>query len=219
MYYIDVQDSFPGVDWSTRDRLYIGAYIHSQANGVARLLFEDNVYREIRFQYDEIDPGATDHNTVFRVFNTENPIEFSGNLWDGPQTFAQVAGSNVVQTGNVNNALPPIEFVDSGFPADFDYLLLERWTDLTLNGDPVFYQEGDFVMHGELLYECIEPGSHTDKEPSSHPATWVERPLPADDYRLTPTSPYQGIGLLHGPALFEDGFESGDFTGWSSTTP
>ncbi len=192
----------------------IGAYIHSQANGITRLVFEDNVYRDIDFQYDELNPGAIDHNAVFRVFNTDNPIEFEGNRWDGPQTFAQVAGTNVVQIDNSNVSLPPIEFVDSGFPADFDYLLLEQWTALSINDDPVFYDEGDFVMHSELFYECIEPGSHTNKEPGSHPETWMERPLPPDDFRLALSSPYQGIGLLDQQAFFADGFESGDLSGW-----
>lgn len=196
----------------------IAAYIHSAANGVTQLVFEDNVYREIDFQYDELDAGATDHNAVFRVFNVDNPIEFLNNRWQGPQTFAQVAGSNVVQQGNVNGTLPPIEFRDSGFPADFDYLKLEQWTDLSLHGDPVFYDAGDFVMHLGLLYECIEAGSHTDKEPGLHPATWSERPLPPDDYRLAPSSPYQGVGLLDGQRLFADGFESGDVLGWSGAT-
>lgn len=196
----------------------IGAYLHSAANGVTQLIFEDNVFREIRFQYDELNADATDHNAIFRVFNVDNPIQFIDNRWQGPQTFAQVAGSNVVQSGNLNTSLPPIEFVDSGFPAAFDYLRLERWTALSIHGDPVFYEQGDFVMHGELFYECIEPGSHTNKEPGANPATWVERPLPPDDFRLTPSSPYQGVGLLDGQRLFSDGFESGDASTWSTST-
>lgn len=196
----------------------IGSYIHSIANGVTQLVFEDNIFRQINFQYDELNIGATDHNAIFRVFNTDNPIEFLDNRWDGPQAFAQVAGSNVVQSGNSQATLPPIAFVDSGFPADFDYLLVEQWTSLSINDDPVFYDQGDFVMHGELFYECVEPGSHTNKEPGVSPATWVERPLPPDDFRLAPSSPYQGMGLLDGQALFGDGFESGDLSSWSTTT-
>lgn len=197
----------------------IGVYIHSQTNGPPPVRFEDNLFRAIDFQYDELDPGAPDHNAVFRIFNTSNPIELIGNRWQGPQSFAQVAGSNVVQSGNVNGPVPPIEFRDSGFPAGFDYLRLEVWTDATAAGAPVFYGQSDYVMHLGELYECVEPGQHTGKVPPDHPGTWVPRPLPPDDYRLAPGSPHQGIGLLDGAVAFIDGFESGDTAAWTSSTP
>ena len=197
----------------------IGAYIHQSANGVTQLVFEDNVYKDIQFQYDELDAGATNHNAIFRVFNVDNPITFRNNRWQGPQDFAHVAGSNVVQDGNVNGEVADIVFRDSGFPADFDYLRLELWTDLSLHGDPVFYTQGDYVMHLGRFYENVEAGSHTGKEPGQHPATWQELPLPPDDFRLALSSPYQGIGLLDGQRLFSDGFEGGDTNRWSAAVP
>lgn len=198
----------------------IGAYIHSQANGVATLRFEDNLFRQIDFQYDELDPGAPDHDAVFRIFNTENPIELLGNRWEGGQSFAQVAGGNVIQNGNVNGPVAPVEFRDSGFPADFDYLRLEVWADTsTITNEPVFYGLGDLVMHLGELYECIEPGLHTGKEPPLHPETWTPRPLPPDDFRLAPGSPHQGMGLLDGALVFADGFESGGVGEWSGGAP
>ena len=87
----------------------IATYFHAAANGVTSFLLQDNVFREIDFQYDELDATATDHNAIFRIFNVENPIELRNNRWSGPQVFAQAAGSNVVQSGNTNTALPPIE--------------------------------------------------------------------------------------------------------------
>lgn len=196
----------------------IGAYLHSQANGVATLRFADNYFREINFQYDELNPGSPDHNAVFRIFNTQNPVELLDNRWEGGQVFAQVAGSNVAQSGNLNQSVLPVVFKDSGFPANFDYLRLETWTDLDLNGAAVAYTQGDWVMHGGLLYECIEPGQHTGKIPTNHPETWASRPLLPDDFRQHPNSPYPGIGLLDDGLIFRDGFESGDLRFWSSTS-
>ncbi len=200
----------------------IGAYFQeSEGNAVTKFRFEDNIFREIRFQYDELYEGQVDHNTVFRIFNTENPIEIHNNRWSGPQSLFLAPGSNIVTSGNVNAALPPFEFVDSGFLADFDYLLLEEWAAISgLTDKPIFYSEGDWVMHLGLLYECVEVGSHTDKIPTKHPATWASRPLPPDDLRQAATSPYQGMGLLDRQGIFADGFESGNLSAWSlSTTP
>ena len=195
----------------------IGAYLHSIANGVTTLRFENNFFREINFQYDELNPGSFNHNAVFRIFNTLNPVELIDNTWEGPQTFAQVAGSNVSQAGNLNLAVSPVIFRNSGFPSNFDYLLLETWTDLDLNGAAVTYQESDWVMHEGLLYECIETGQHTNKVPPDHPGTWELRPLLPDDFRLGTGSPYPGFGLLDDGLIFRDGFESGDLGFWSSS--
>lgn len=193
-----------------------GAYFHSMSDGASRFQFADNVFREIDFHYDELDPGAVDFDTVFRIFNTQNPIEITGNRWSGTQTLVQAAGSNVTATGNVNEATEPLEFAGSGFPANFDHFRLELWDAETSNGDPLVYEQGDFVMYLGALYENIEPGTHSGKQPDLHPDTWRPRPLPPDDLRLAPHSPYSGVGLLDTLDLvFGDGFESGDLSAWS----
>ncbi len=193
-----------------------GAYFHSMSDGASRFRFADNVFREIDFHYDELDPGATDFNTVFRIFNTQNPIEITNNRWSGTQPLIQAAGSNITDSGNVNEATEPLTFAGSGFPDDFDHFRLELWDAETLNGDPLVYEQGDFVMYGGALFENIEPGTHSGKQPDLHPDTWRPRPLPPDDLRLAPSSPYAGIGLLDTLDLvFADGFESGDTAAWS----
>ena len=101
----------------------------------------------------------------------------------------------------MNSTSDPVVFVDSGFPADFDYFLVEMWTDLAgANANaPVYYTEGDYVLWKSELYRCIEPGEHTNKLPPDHPETWELLPPLPDDVRLHPDSPYQGYGLLDTP--------------------
>ncbi|MEM7480935.1 MAG: right-handed parallel beta-helix repeat-containing protein [Acidobacteriota bacterium] len=198
---------------------HFGAYFQSGADGVTRFTFEDNFFRAIHFHYDEHSPGQQDFNAVFRIFNTANPIEVTGNHWQGDQDLVQAAGDNVALSGNVNGFVDFYAFADSGFPADFDYLLLEEWADVSTQGAaPIFYSQGDWVMHEGALYECIAPGSHTDRRPPDFPDTWAPRPLPPDDLRRDPDGPYRGIGLLDESGIFVDGFESGDTGAWSAVS-
>ncbi|MEM8931641.1 MAG: hypothetical protein AAGE94_10715 [Acidobacteriota bacterium] len=194
-----------------------GVYVHSAGDGVSTYRFADNAFRELDFQYGELNPSATDHDAIFRIFNTANPIELVDNRWQGGETFAHITGgASVTQSGNVNGPIAPVDFIDSGFPADFDYLRLEIWTDVTSSGDPVEYQTGDYVSHEGALYRALV--THTDQIPP-HAATWQALPMPADDVRLTLASPFQHHGLLDNPgslALFTNGFETGTTDAWSS---
>ncbi len=193
-----------------------GMYFHSMSDGLSRFRFADNVFREIQFHYDELNPTATDFNTVFRIFNTQNPIEIVNNRWSGSQPLVQSAGTNVTSSGNVNEATEPLRFAASGFPAGFDHFRLELWADETLDGAPIVYHLGDFVMFDRVLYENVETVSHTGKRPDLHPATWQPRNLPVDDLRLAAGSAYTGIGLLDAlDVVFADGFEAGDLSAWS----
>ena len=125
-------------------------------------------------------------------------MEIFNNVWDGPATTIATPRDNVVASGNVHGPSAPIVFAGSGFPADFDYSLVELWAQWSgLNaGAEIFYNPGDYVMHEGQLYQCIGSEAHTDKKPTDHPEIWQLLPLPADDVRLAPDSPYQGIGLL-----------------------
>ncbi len=214
-----------GDTFSVHDNVFthsrnFGAYLHADSDELTTYCFDRNLISEINFHYDELEPGATDVNTVFRTFNTASPMVFTDNHWAGPQVFLQGGGGNISTSGNVHEGeIAPVVFEDWGFPLDFDPHRLEIWTDLDRHGQPVSYQEGDMVLHQGLLYLCIEPGSHTGKEPPNHPATWALQPAPADDVRLAPVSPHQHVGLLDHPFLFVDDFETGDTAAWSSTTP
>ena len=195
----------------------LGVYVHSQGDGVSTYRFARNSFRNIDFQYDELNPSATDPNAVLRIFNTANPIELVDNRWQGPQVFAQVTGgAQVIQSGNTQEVIEPPRFVDSGFAADFDYLRVERWTDVDSSGLAVTYGVDDYVMHLGELYRAT--ASNQGQDPSSSPDVWQLQPLPADDVRLHLDSPLQGVGLLdnvHNFLLFRDGFESGNTAAWS----
>ncbi|MDA8017992.1 MAG: right-handed parallel beta-helix repeat-containing protein [Thermoanaerobaculia bacterium] len=197
-----------------------GVYVHSSADGVSTYRFEGNSFRQLIFQYNEVNPGNPNHNAVFRVFNTENPIELIDNRWDGGQVFtAGSPSAQIVQSGNVNGPIPPVEFVDSGFPADFDYLRVELWTDLDYNGAAVTYEVDDYVTHEGQLYKAL--AVNDGRLPPDSPDVWQLQPMPADDVRLAVNSPFQGYGLLDNPgnAFFVDGFESGNLSAWSAVFP
>ncbi|MEL7059564.1 MAG: right-handed parallel beta-helix repeat-containing protein [Acidobacteriota bacterium] len=197
-----------------------GVYVHAAADGVTTFRFADNVFREIDFTYDELDAGATNYDTVLRVANVANPIEVIDNRWHGPSRLVQAFGSNVVESGNVEEQTPAVRFVDSGFPDDFDVRRFETWTDVDIDGDPVAYEIGDWVRHGVDFYRAL--AAHTNRLPPDHPGTWEPMPPPTDDVRLAMSSPHQGLGLLDNPAnaaLFAEGFESGDLQGWDAAVP
>ncbi|MEM7050625.1 MAG: right-handed parallel beta-helix repeat-containing protein [Acidobacteriota bacterium] len=199
---------------------HFGAYFQSGADGVTRFEFHDNLFRGFDFQYDEVNSGVPDYDAVFRIFNTANPIELRDNRWHGVSTLVQAAGSNVVETGNLQTPIAPYAFIDSGFPADFDYLLLEEWTATSnITNQPVTYQPGDWVMFEGELYECVAASPHSGRRPPDFPGTWALRPPPPDDLRHAAGGPHAGIGLLDGLELFADGFESGDTTSWSGAAP
>ncbi|MEM6795774.1 MAG: right-handed parallel beta-helix repeat-containing protein, partial [Acidobacteriota bacterium] len=202
-----------------------GAYLHAQSDGVTEYILRDNWLREVRFEYDELDPDANNRNAMFITFNSQSQITFEGNRWTGPQTLvASGGGANITETGSVNlPSIDPVRFMDSGFPADFDYLKVESWTDFDKNGQPVTYRVGDYAVtlereNGGDLYRCLV--ANTGQPPATSPSFWQPVPPPADDYRLHPGSPFQGFGLLDdaGTVLFDD-FESGGTEAWSSTVP
>ena len=200
-----------------------GSYIHAQSDLITEFVFSDNWFRAVNFHYTELDPGANDFNTIFRTFNTDSPMTFTDNTWQGSQSFLQASGSNVVETGSINADIPPIRFMDSGFPADFDYHRVETWTDLDTNGVPVTYQPGDYVLDNEVpgggtLYLCLQ--ANAQMAPAENSALWQAMPAPADDFRLHPLSPIQGVGLMDtAEAVFADGFETGTVTAWSTSSP
>ena len=225
----DGDTHLPGDQIAFRDNYFshsrsFGSYIHAQSDLITEFVFRDNWFREINFHYDELDPGAGDANAVFRTFNNDSPMEFADNTWSGPQVFLSGSAAGATETGSVNlPSIDPVIFMDSGFPADFDYHLLEYWTDLDIDGVPVQYEVGDYVLDsgipgGGTLYRCLI--AHTGLAPASNPSHWQALPPPPDDVRLHPSSPFQGFGLLDvEPAIFTDGFETGSTDAWDLTVP
>ncbi len=201
-----------------------GIYVHAQSDQITEFLFTDNWFRALNFQYDEIDSGATDPDTVVLTFNQQSPMQFVDNRWTDTTVFLNASTPNIQESGSEYLAsIPPVVFMDSGFPPDFDYHRVEVWTELDRNDDPVVYEVGDYVLNhdvpgGGTLYRCLQ--AHTGREPWNHPTYWAVEAAPADDLRLHPASPFQGFGLLDGAqGIFSDGFESGTTELWSQSQP
>jgi len=190
---------------------FLGAWFGGDADGVSSYQLERNVFRQFSFERDEIYAGSTHPGHLVRVHSAQtNPISLTDNVFDEPSLElvnglgGALNGSvgNITATGNSRGPVDPVTFEDfMGLPAAIDYLLIERWsaTSSRAGGAPTVYHLGDYVMHRADLYLCIEPGSHSGKDPSTHPATWQLLPSPGDDVRLAPTSAHAGVGLLDVP--------------------
>ena len=177
---------------------HLGTFVGSNSDGKTVYRFENNVYREMVFSYDELYPGKAPHNEHFRVnHNQINTVEIIGNTWDGPTAIASNL-PNVITEGNVNGPSDPVAFHDAGFEPDFDFFRVEMWgakSGIQQNA-PIDYEPGDYVVHKGLFYRCIATESHTNRPPQDHPDTWELLPSLPDDVRLAPGSPHGAVGLL-----------------------
>ena len=109
---------------------------------------------------------------------------------DIPQFIRKIA------TDNVQGAVEPAEFVDSGYPDDAPVLALESWvasSPLSPGDPPRQYEPGELVMFDGAMYRAI--ATNTNETPPDHPASWALVPAAPDDLRATPGSAYDGIGL------------------------
>lgn len=186
------------------------AYVHNTpSNYASKFRFENNIVQQFNYQYDELPGEHINANKLLYVQdNTHNSMIFRNNTLDGEQVFIDAIGGNNGTTSNIsatdNSTLAdaaPILFRDVTFPVDFDWSKVERWDDYSdLYKEPIYFNYGDYVYYfptGEL-YESIEPGTHTGKNPTTNPSTWRLLTPMKEDFRLDPASPYQGIGLLDG---------------------
>jgi hypothetical protein len=216
----------PGDIVSIRDNYYshsrhFGAYVARLTDPDTEYRFEGNRFRRLDFQIDEVNPSATDYNQFFRLgsggaANTSS-IRFINNQFDGSQFFISnwanpnQTVANVSGSGNQLASIPAVRFVDSGFPAGYDYLRIEIWTAETSAGAPVSYQTDDIASVDGALYLCVSAsGCAAGLYPPDNVAAWSALPQPPDDLRLHPDSPIQNVGLLDtfdGDLIFRNGFD------------
>ncbi len=185
---------------------FLGAYVGGEQTGITAHRFERNYFRDFRWQYPEVYPSEPQPNHLFRIAMTQDPVVLSDNRYELPvnltNRFAGENGTagNVTATGNVRGSVAPVIFNNFGFPAGFDYLSVELWTDVCSRcpdpGTPVTYQPGDYVMHLGTLYRNVSSGPVTGTVPGTNSQVWQSLGFPPDDVRLAPSSPYQGFGLL-----------------------
>jgi len=188
---------------------WLGGYIKSETPQAAHS-FADNYFRGYRFIRDEVYP-VSEATHYFRLNQNggDFPLTFTGNRFELPDTLkfvsvlANVDGNdtngNVSGSGNVRGTVDPIEFVDFGVSADFDYSRIELWTEkATVVGSepPVSYDQNDIAFYEGVPYRCRITVCASGLVPSDNPGTWLALPLFPDDVRLIANSPYAGIGLL-----------------------
>jgi hypothetical protein len=173
----------------------LAVYFGGTSDADSSFAFTNNVLRGLEFTYDDLQPAETPPTAVFQI-GGENaaPVTFTGNRWDAD--LALVTGGNAIEEDNVQGAVEPLRFVQSGYPQDEPATRLEAWTAVsTLSpGMPArMYVPGDLVMHDGTMYRALVESS--DLVPPDHAEAWEALPDPIDDLRVAPDSPYAELGI------------------------
>lgn len=175
----------------------LGFYFGGTATDGSSFAFARNFLRVFEFSYDDLDPAAMPPTSVFRLSGqiggkSGGDVSFVDNTWEGD--LALVEGAAPTEEGNVNAAVEPIAFVNTGYAGEV--LALEAWTPVSTLAPgmpPRDYVVGDLVMHDGVLYEAI--AASTDQVPSEHPESWEAQPQLVDDFRVVDSSPYADFGV------------------------
>jgi hypothetical protein len=185
------------------DTLSLGGYLGGAAGDDSDYTFAHNVFRGLDFGYDKLDPAAKDPGVIFgKNGGITGPVTFDANTWEGPRKI--VAGlmgpngtaGNVTASNNVNAVVPALAFVQSGYPSGAPTRGLESWAPkatLAPGSPDIVYPVGALVMYDAQMYECTAQNSGF--VPPDHAEAWKKLPLPVDDLRATPGSPYAGMGV------------------------
>ncbi|RYZ10371.1 MAG: right-handed parallel beta-helix repeat-containing protein [Myxococcales bacterium] len=179
-----------------------GVYTHADDTGVT-IEFLRNAFRGFYFDYDAVYPDAKAPVQVFGVGSSSpNPHVLQGNTADATFPFILYKFPSVTESDNTMAEVPPVEFRDFMLPeVDEDVRKLEWWTPTaTLSPDmrAVTYDVGAVVVHRGTLYRALVRSS--GEAPGENADAWEKLPAPADDVRLAPGSPHQGLGVRWPPA-------------------
>jgi hypothetical protein len=183
------------------NRSGMAAYFNGTTPATSTYAIDHNYFRALDFSYDEIDPNATDPKILFGVNGgMKAAIAFTNNTWEGGEAITYgLAGPDgaqgaVTATGNTMGSVTPIAFRDA---LDVSETGIEFWTPSTPrnpSNPPRTYEPGETVEYEDgVLYRCTK--ENTNHPPPDHADEWTASPPPADDLRLAPGSPYEGIGL------------------------
>jgi hypothetical protein len=183
------------------DTRSLGGYLNGTSAAPSSVTLANNFFRGLDFAYTAVDPNAKDPGVVFGTSgNLKGPVLFDGNHWEGPRKLMSNLGADgtagsFTAKGNVNGPVPELVFAASGFPAVPTKQLSAWGAKATLApGQPaIVYAVGDLVMYDAELYRAKT--ASTNLIPPDHPEAWEHLPLPTDDVRVTPSSPYTGYGV------------------------
>jgi hypothetical protein len=179
------------------------AYMGGDATTGSDFHFLRNFFRGMDFTYTVLDPSAKDPGVVIQISPTyQAPIELTGNTWEGPNhlTAGLPSGNGttgtVTASANVNAAVAPVEFENSGYPAGKSTQSLEIWA-AKATVDPaapaITYAPGALVMANAEMYECTK--ASTNEPPAEHPESWKKLATPVDDVRVKTGTAYAGLGV------------------------
>ena len=180
-----------------------GMYLNNRVLPGMTYRFSQNAFGGHRYMrdevYDTVNPGH-----LLRIANTTTPIVLDSNTWHGPQNFTNSVenngvSNNIESTNNTNVEPSALSFVNSGLPAQFDYLTLEMWTDASTLGEKnaVEYQQNDVVTHLGLPYQCNVAVCESGMMPPDNSNVWIPLPAFADDVRIAPDTEWEGLGLRY----------------------
>ncbi len=183
----------------------LGIYGHFRDVSPLTYTIRDSFIRGYAFDRDEVYTDATPPGHIIRQGTNTTPFVVENVAFaDSDRLCSPVMGecngeaTNFTGSGNSMTTVEPIEFRAAGLPADFDYLMLEQWTDTaSRNGDaPVTYPADTIVMHYGVPYRCADECAPSDVPGESE--SWEVMDAFPDDVRAVPSSPYADLGLGEG---------------------
>lgn len=183
------------------DTRSLGGYLNGTSEVGSSFTFERNFLRGFDFDYTTVDPTATDPGVAFGVNAAHKaPIRFVDNtLEPGTKLLSGIdlngTKGSIEASGNVSEAVAPVEYVASGYP-DVPTGRLSAWgatATLAEGMPPIAYAVGDLVLLDAELYRAKV--ANQGKSPADNPAAWEKLTLPADDLRVLEGSPYAEMGV------------------------
>jgi Predicted peptidase len=200
-----------------------GYFTSSNALPTTIVKMDSNYFGGFEFTADEIfsDSRGVNTNTLIRIANGLQVV-FRDNKSDGTKS-VMTSGARMTANNQVTAINNP-NFVNSGWPANFDYAKLTSWGDYIFNtwkdemanqygvkfNQPIVFNAGDYVTFLSKTYRSKVSNNHghvprgkTDEYWEL--ITWSDGAstytYPPDDYRLIDGDEYKkrNIGLLSAP--------------------
>jgi len=152
---------------SANDRLELtdNYFSHGRGNNISYLFneptnamtgvhIERNQLTALGFEANEIDATVQKSTFLIETKFMPNPLFLIDNLFDDSRELASFPSNLEGNTGNTRMPVAQPVFVNSGFPADFDFERLERWSDCSqnYNNAPIAYVADDYVTFGSTIY-------------------------------------------------------------------
>jgi dienelactone hydrolase len=198
----------------------LGAYLAStNALPTTVVKIDSNYFGGFYFTADQIysDSRGVNTTTLFRIANGLQVL-FRNNKSDGTKS-VMTTGTSVL-SGNTVSVINNPNFVNSGWPASFDFCKLTEWGDFIFNtwkdefanptgvkfNNPIAFQAGDYVTFLSKTYRSKVSNNHGHVPQGRTDDYWelvtwsgsgVTYTYPPDDYRLVDGDEYKkrNIGL------------------------